>query len=109
MPERPRTFKASQLRQNRRAERRASAARRGYDRKEQRCASIYLRLHPVCEIPGCDRPSTDADHIVRISDGGARLGWENLQALCHECHARKTQREGARGDLRCDLTRRRRG
>ena len=37
-------------------------------------------------------PSTDADHIVRLEDGGG-WGLENGQGLCAECHGRKTAGE----------------
>ena len=37
-------------------------------------------------------PTFELDHIVRLADGGEDSE-ENLQALCVECHARKTRSE----------------
>jgi hypothetical protein len=31
----------------------------------------------------------EVDHVIRVCDGGSD-GFENLQALCKECHGRKT-------------------
>lgn len=57
-----------------------------------------LFLNPFCEE--CSRhsiatPATDIDHIVAITAGGARLDIQNLRALCHSCHSRKTAKENA--------------
>ncbi|AQW55281.1 HNH endonuclease [Streptomyces violaceusniger] len=38
----------------------------------------------------CAKPATDVDHIGDRNDHRH----ENLQALCRECHARKTSRQG---------------
>lgn len=58
-------------------------------------ASI-LRKEPWCRE--CRRNERRAladmvDHIVPISQGGARVNESNLQPLCNACHARKRQRE----------------
>jgi 5-methylcytosine-specific restriction endonuclease McrA len=37
-------------------------------------------------------PTFQLDHVIRLADGGADAV-ENLQALCVECHARKTRAE----------------
>ena len=87
-------FRAPRIDRPRRPERRASAARRGYDRAEQRVAQAYLVKHPICQAPGCNEPATDVDHIVPLRQGGARLETNNLQSLCHSCHSRKTRRGG---------------
>jgi 5-methylcytosine-specific restriction protein A len=44
----------------------------------------------------CGRPTVDVDHRTPHAGDAARF-WNplNLQALCHECHARKTARERA--------------
>lgn len=42
---------------------------------------------------GVPMPSTDADHVVPIRQGGDPWDHKNLQGLCHEDHARKTQLE----------------
>ncbi|WP_119461876.1 HNH endonuclease signature motif containing protein [Rhodospirillaceae bacterium SYSU D60014] len=44
---------------------------------------------PFCRAPGCDRPSSHADHIIPRSKGGPdHLG--NLRGLCQSCHNRRT-------------------
>jgi 5-methylcytosine-specific restriction endonuclease McrA len=42
---------------------------------------------------GIPMPSTDADHVISIRAGGDPWDHNNLQGLCHEDHARKTQLE----------------
>ncbi len=66
---------------------RASAARRGYDRKWRRVRAAYLKRHPWCVV--CGEPATNVDHIVARVDGGSDK-WDNLQSLCHSDHSRKT-------------------
>ena len=47
-------------------------------------------------------PATDVDHIIPHK-GNEDLMWdeENLQALCHACHSRKTAAEdGGFGNIR---------
>lgn len=46
-----------------------------------------------CQAQGRVEPGVDVDHIVPHRGDLARF-WnrENLQALCHACHSRKTQR-----------------
>lgn len=69
-----------------------------YDSRRWRKARLnVLARDPVCVTEGCGRIATDVDHIRPIRDGGALLDGANLQALCHQCHARKTVREGGGG------------
>jgi len=75
---------------------RGSSASRGYGARWRRLRKIFLAAHPLCEDPyGIHAsysevsPSTDVDHIIARKDGGTDE-WNNLQALCHECHSRKT-------------------
>lgn len=42
---------------------------------------------------GVPMPSTDVDHVIPIRGGGDPWDHNNLQGLCHEDHARKTQLE----------------
>lgn len=77
-------------------ERRGSAASRGYDRHWQKRRLAYLREHPLCVE--CAREdivtaATDVDHIIPKRDGGTDDP-ENLQALCHVCHSKKTASGG---------------
>ena len=88
-------------------QRRGSAHRRGYDRHRWGRA----RLEFLIEYPWCgDRShgqfpvmsqcafrrlqvvATDVDH-VQPHRGDSELFWDrrNWQALCHECHSRKTR------------------
>lgn len=39
----------------------------------------------------CNRPATDCDHVRPGDDHSP----SNLQAMCEECHRRKSSREGA--------------
>jgi len=54
---------------------------------------------PVCEVPGCTRPSTSTDHIVPYVEGGP-MTWENTQAVCGKHHAEKTAHGGNRAKAR---------
>ncbi len=76
---------------------RGSAARRGYGRRWEKAARLFLAQHPICAC-GCSRAAEVVDH-VRPHRGDAALFWdaENWQALTRECHARKTRAEGGRG------------
>jgi len=40
-----------------------------------------------------DKREAQADHVLAISQGGARYDVANGQVLCIACHARKTLRE----------------
>lgn len=66
---------------------RPSASRRGYDAKWRRNRAKFLKANPYCEL--CGAPSTDVDHRLARAKGGTDH-WDNLQALCHSCHSRKT-------------------
>lgn len=48
---------------------------------------------PICATEGCDRLTTDVDHIVPLSEGGALWSRSNLQGLCGYCHGIKTAEE----------------
>lgn len=66
---------------------RGSSAQRGYDAAWRQRRTAYLRRHPSCVV--CGAPATDVDHIVPRRQGGIDAE-ANLQALCHQCHSRKT-------------------
>jgi len=71
---------------------RGTACKRGYDRQWRKLRAVIIAQSPMCRA--CERrPSTDVDHITPKRRGGTDER-ENLQALCHQCHASKT----ARGD-----------
>ena len=71
---------------------RPNAAARGYGARWQRLRRMFLRGHPFC---ACGAVATDADHIVPRRRGGTD-DEDNLQALCHTCHSRKTATEDGR-------------
>lgn len=61
-----------------------------------------LRRDPVCRCLGCREhggpcaaPSTEADHVVPLSRGGAH-DEGNGQGLCRPCHRHKTFAERVR-------------
>lgn len=67
-----------------------SAARRGYDREWSRIRAEYLRYHPFCQWPDCERPPREVDHI----DGDtSNCVWDNLRALCPYHHKLRTARD----------------
>ena len=67
---------------------RASRHERGYGAGWERLRAAFLGDHPWCS---CGERATDVDHITPKRRGGDDEP-ENLQALCHPCHSRKTGR-----------------
>ncbi len=56
--------------------------------------ALYLKRHPLCEPchrKGHTTAAQMVDHTVPIMDGGAIYSFDNLEAMCNRCHARKTQ------------------
>lgn len=68
---------------------------RGYDYAWLRLRAAVLAEYPTCQVCGAE-PSTQADHIVPLAEGGARLDRRNIQALGVVCHTAKTDREKLR-------------
>ena len=70
--------------------------KRPYDHNWQKVRLVVLaRDGHRCQIglPGCTRVAEHVDHIVPISEGGARLDPSNLRAACGRCNlARKSGR-----------------
>ena len=59
----------------------------------------YLSQHPYCECPKCaasNNPLTAqmVDHIIPINQGGEPLNYNNLQAMAHTCHNKKSGKGG---------------
>jgi len=50
---------------------------------------------PICADPDCTRLSTEVDHIVPMSRGGAGVRARDCQGLCGHHHALKSAREGS--------------
>ena len=64
----------------------------------RKLSRAYRLAHPLCECDECKLrviplPSEHTDHKKAITDGGDPLAWDNLQALNHVCHNRKSARE----------------
>jgi 5-methylcytosine-specific restriction endonuclease McrA len=76
---------------------RPNAAARGYcDKAHKRWRQAVL-VRDAWQCLGCGvvAQSAHADHIVPVSEGGARYDVANGQTLCRSCHGRKTRREQA--------------
>lgn len=75
-------------------QKRGSAAHRGYDARWRAARKCYLANHPLCvecEQLGLLAAASIVDHIVPHK-GDPKLFWNesNWQALCTQCHNRKT-------------------
>lgn len=78
---------------------RGSAHQRGYGATWRKKRRAYLQRNPLCVEclrQGRVKPATDVDHIISRRRGGTD-DESNLQALCHSCHSRKTNREDGGG------------
>jgi 5-methylcytosine-specific restriction protein A len=76
---------------------RPTARQRGYNRRWEKVAKLFLMDHPLCAECGRNGRLTAAgcvDHIVPHK-GNYEVFWDELnwQALCSSCHSRKTRRE----------------
>lgn len=49
-----------------------------------------------CCVPIWPGSGWEADHIVRLADGGAMWDRGNIMALCRRCHFKKTGQENRR-------------
>lgn len=68
-----------------------------YDHAWQQVRRIVLhRDRYECQIrgPRCTQQATEADHIVALAKGGARLDLTNLRAACRPCNAAEGGRLG---------------
>ena len=85
-----------QIHQRARNGERGTTKERGYGDVWPRVRTIVLAEEPFCRV--CltvDQvtPATEVDHILPLSQGGARLDRTNLQPLCGNCHRIKTRAE----------------
>ena len=76
---------------------RQSAYRRGYNTAWQKASKSFLIKNPFCAEclkRGIHTPSAVVDHIIPHK-GNKKLFWDksNWQALCKQCHDRKTATE----------------
>ena len=58
-----------------------------------------LYEQPICAVEGCNQLSTDCDHIIPLSQGGAEFERSNAQGLCERHHALKSGGEAHGGGL----------
>ena len=76
---------------------RESSSARGYDRRWRRYRDRFLGDVANLFCATCGLPALEVDHIVPVVDGPKDpLFWAptNHQALCHDCHSRKTVADG---------------
>lgn len=71
-------------------ERKGTVAERGYGARWRRFRMMVLRDRPVCEDCGT-APSKDLHHVQKRADAGPDCE-DNVLALCHSCHSRRTAR-----------------
>lgn len=69
--------------------RRASSTSQGYDYEWSKLRDFIIQRDPICVVPGCPAPSTQADHVKARRRGGTDDP-ENLRGMCQTHHARKT-------------------
>lgn len=88
---------ARKAREARRTAFKGSSAKRGYGYRWQKLRNRFIAQHPFCEQcmkQGRLTIATDIDHIKpHRGDPILLFDEENLQALCHACHSRKTASE----------------
>lgn len=69
---------------------------RGYGKQWDRIRAVVLKrdlyLCQVCANYGRVKPAKQVDHIVPKAQGGTD-GFDNLQAICIQCHRVKTAEE----------------
>lgn len=78
---------------------RPTATKRITGRRLQRArAELFARqpLCEACEARGVVRLATQRDHRVPLAEGGTEDD-ANVQALCDDCHAEKSEGERRRG------------
>ena len=75
---------------------RGSASARGYDKRWEKFRLYYLKHNPLC-VDHLDRgecvPATEVHHIKKLRYyPELKYDNDNLMALCHECHSKRTSR-----------------
>lgn len=81
---------------------RPSAAARLYDAKWRKARAEFIKLNPICCVPGCAKPTSHVDHR-KPHRGDLALFWErsNWQPMCGPHHSAKTARhDGGLGNRR---------
>ena len=84
------------LAQQREADQRESAYRRGYDKRWARFRARYLREHPLCVDCLAEHrmtPATEVHHIRKLVEHPEiKYAEDNLMGLCHRHHSIRTAR-----------------
>lgn len=76
---------------------RPSRSARGYTSEFERNRATLLVSHPLCDVPGCNKLATVADHepprkklVANGANNPDALIW--LKAKCGDCHSNKTNK-----------------
>ena len=68
-----------------------------YGAKWRKLRLKFLAYRPNCER--CGKPATDVDHIRSVNQyPELMLSWDNLRALCHSCHTKRTLNDQIHND-----------
>jgi 5-methylcytosine-specific restriction endonuclease McrA len=77
---------------------RGTAHERGYGSDWRRFRLAVLQANPICCFHNhplhrreCGIVASVVDHIQPLNQGGERLAWENVRAVCRVAHDRITQ------------------
>lgn len=78
---------------------RGSSNNRGYGGDWPEVRKAYLNHYPLCErceIIGKIIPAVMVHHKIPLDQGGERLNFSNLEALCRECHTKDSEHKRTR-------------
>jgi 5-methylcytosine-specific restriction protein A len=67
-----------------------------YGRAWKKIKNAFLSANPLCVICKAEGrliPATVAHHKVKVTEGGTN-DWDNMEALCNECHSRLHSKQG---------------
>jgi 5-methylcytosine-specific restriction enzyme A len=98
MPQRPKTHRPAGY-PKRAPDLRASAAKRGYDRRWRAYRLAFLASHPLCLMceveDGLYVAATEVDHVQAVSGPEDPKFWDasNHRPLCKRHHSLKTAQE----------------
>lgn len=63
-----------------------SVKRRREDALRRKVVAWLRAVHPICEVPWCDRPSTDAHEPLTRARGGSITDPANIRMVCRLHH-----------------------